>query len=211
MKAYAASHPDIPDYVNDLLQPEDPALARVRRTATEAGLPTIAIGPFDGRHLEVIARAANAKTILEIGTLGGYSGTCLARALPPEGHLHTIEVEPRHAEVARRCFDDAGIADRVTVHVGPALEVLPRLEPLGPFDLVFIDADKGAYPDYLAWSEQHLRIGGTLLADNVFRKPRGRPAAEPVHRFNERLATSDRWRTTLLPIEDGLALAVRIR
>jgi caffeoyl-CoA O-methyltransferase len=209
-KAYAAKHPAIAPYVEALLEPEDEVLAEIRARSRAAGLPDIAVGPFDGRHLEVLARAAGAKRMVEIGTLGGYSAVCLARALPADGHLHTFELEAAHAEVARESLRRAGLAEQVTIHVGPALERLADVEGDGPFDLVFLDADKASYPDYLTWAERHVRPGGTLLADNVFRKPRGREMADVIHAFNERLARSGRWRTTLLPLEDGLAVAVRL-
>jgi len=209
-KAYAATEPAVAPYVAALLQPEDDVLAAVRAATTAAGLPDIAVGPFDGRHLEVIARAAAARRIVEVGTLGGYSTVCLARALPEGGVLHTFELEPHHAEVARASLERAGLAAKVRIHVGKAVERLREIEGEGPFDLVFLDADKAGYVDYLAWAERNLRVGGTLLADNVFRKPRGRPAADVVHAFNERLVGSGAWRPTFLPMEDGLAFAVRV-
>ncbi len=209
-KAYAADHPAIAPYVEALLAPEDAVLAEIRARSAAAGLPDIAVGPFDGRHLEVIARSAGAKRMIEVGTLGGYSAVCLARALPDDGHLHTFELEAAHAQVARESLRLAGVLDKVTIHVGPALERLADVEADGPFDLVFLDADKAGYPDYLAWAEQHVRPGGTLLADNVFRKPRGREMADVIHAFNERLAHSGLWRATFLPLEDGLAFAVRL-
>ena len=209
-KAYAADHPAIAPYVEALLEPEDPVLAEIRARSTAAGLPDIAVGPFDGRHLEVIARATGARRMVEIGTLGGYSAVCLARALPSDGHLHTFELEAAHAAVARESLRRAGLLEKVTIHVGPARDNLQSVESDGPFDLVFLDADKAGYPDYLTWAEQHVRRGGTLLADNVFRKPRGREMADVIHAFNERLARSGLWRTTFLPLEDGLACAVRL-
>ena len=209
-KAFAAEHPAIAPYVAELLEPEDEVLAEIRVRSLAAGLPDIAVGPFDGRHLEVIARSAGARRMVEIGTLGGYSATCLARALPEGGRLDTFELEPAHAEVARESLRRAGLLDKVVIHVGPALENLAGIEDQGPFDLVFLDADKASYPDYLTWAERHLRPGGTLLADNVFRKPRGREMADVMHAFNERLARSGLWRATLLPLEDGLAVAVRV-
>lgn len=209
-KAYAALDPRIAPYVEAVLQPEDPVLAEIRARSRDEGLPDIAVGPFDGRHLEVLARAAAPSRAVEIGTLGGYSAVCLARALDEGGMLHTFEMEPKHAAVAAESLERAGLADRVTIHVGPALEQLATIESEGPFDLVFIDADKASYPDYLTWAEKNLRIGGLLLADNVFRQPRGREAGDAVHAFNTRLADSAHWRATLLPLEDGLAVAVRV-
>jgi len=216
-KGFGATDPRIAPYIQALIEPEDEVLAEIRARSAREGLPTIAVGPFDGRHLEVLARLAGARRIVEIGTLGGYSGTCLARALPPDGVLHTFELDPRHARVAEESFRKAGVQDRVRIHVGPALERLGDIESLGPFDLVFIDADKGTYPAYLAWTAEHLRVGGAVIADNVFRR-----AAFPIEgdapdagagtrRFNEELVRSGRFRATFLPLEDGFALGVKVR
>ena len=210
-KAYAATDPRVAPYVEALVLPEDEVLREIRERSRAAGLPDIAVGAMDGRHLEVLARAVEARRVVEIGTLGGYSTVCLARALPPDGVLHTFEVEPRHAEVAAASIRRAGVADRVRIHVGPAAERLRDVVAAGPFDLVFVDADKEGYPGYLEWAERNLRVGGLLLADNVFRVPRGRSSAAAVHAFNLRLARTGPWRATFLPIEDGLAVAVKVR
>ena len=215
-KGFGATDSRIAPYVEHLLEPEDAVLAEIRERSTREGLPAIAIGPFDGRHLEVLARMAGARKIIEIGTLGGYSGVCLARALPAGGRLDTFELEPKHARVAAESFRKAGVAERVRTHVGPALERLRDIEREGPFDLVFLDADKAGYPGYLAWAERHLRVGGVVIADNVFRRaafsiegddPR---AVAGIRNFNESLARSGRFRTTMLPLEDGFAVGVRI-
>ena len=215
-KGFGAPDPRIAPYVERLLEPEDATLREIRERSAREGLPPIAIGPFDGRHLEVLARMAGARRIVEIGTLGGYSGVCLARALPEGGVLHTFEIDPRHARVAEESFRRAGVADRVRVHVGPALERLRDVEAEGPFDLVFVDADKAGYPAYLEWAATHLRAGGAVGADNVFRRaafpladddPR---AAEGIRRFNEALARSGRFRATMLPLEDGFAVGVKV-
>lgn len=216
-KGFGATDPRIPPYVEALLEPEDEVLREIRERSSRAGLPPIAVGPFDGRHLEVLARLAGARRIVEIGTLGGYSGTCLARALPPDGRLHTFELEPRHAAVASESFQRAGVAPKITIHVGPALAGLQDIERDGPFDLVFIDADKAGYPSYLAWAGEHLRVGGAVIADNVFRRaafplPGDPPeAATGIRRFNESLARSGRFRATMLPLEDGFAVGVKVR
>jgi caffeoyl-CoA O-methyltransferase len=137
--------PAIRRYLEDVLGPEDAVLAEIRERSAREGLPEIAVARFDGRHLTVIARAIAARRIVEIGALGGYSGVCLARALPADGRLHTFEHDPHHADVARESFRRSGLAGKARVHVGPALENLPGIETEGPFDLVFIDADKGNY------------------------------------------------------------------
>ncbi len=209
-KGFAARDPRIAPYVYDLVRPEDPALTEIRARSLASGLPDIAVGPMDGRHLEVITAASGAKKAVEIGTLGGYSTVCLARGLASGGVLHTFELDPRHAEVAAESVRRAGYEDVVRVHVGSALERLADITAEAPFDLVFIDADKERYPAYLAWAENHLRVGGVLLADNVFRKPRRAEMAEVIDAFNRLLAGSPRWRTTMLPLEDGLAFAVKV-
>lgn len=215
-KGFGATDPRIAPYVEGILRPEDDVLREIRARSIREGLPPIAVGPFDGRHLEVLARMAGAKRIVEIGTLGGYSGVCLARALPAGGRLDTFELEPRHAVVAAESFRRAGVSDRVRIHVGPALDRLREIEGEGPFDLVFIDADKAGYPSYLAWCTRHLRVGGTIIADNVFRRaafsiegddPR---AVEGIRRFNETLAQSGAFRATMLPLEDGFAVGVKL-
>jgi len=200
-------------------EPEDEVLAEIRIRSLREGLPAIAVGPMDGLHLEVLARAVGAKRAVEIGTLGGYSGVCLARGVGPDGLLHTFELEPRHAEVARQAFARAGVDGWVHLHVGPAEDMLAQVEKDGPFDLVFIDADKGGYPSYLAWAEEHLRVGGIVLADNAFAFGQihraGAAARDPevksLRLFAERLASGGRFRSTLIPTGEGLALGVKVR
>src|SRR5947208_11946485 len=142
--------------------PEDAVLQEIRERSQKAGLPEIQVGSMDALHLEVLTRAAGAAKAVEIGTLGGYSGTAIARGLADGGRLHTFELEPQHAELARESFRKAGVLDRVRIHVGPALERLPECEADAPFDLVFVDADKESYPAYLAWAARHLRVGGVV-------------------------------------------------
>lgn len=201
-------------------RPEDAVLREIRERSAARGLPPIQVGKMDGLHLEVLARAAGSRRAVEIGTLGGYSGVCLLRGMGERGVLDTFEVDPLHAEVARESFERAGVAARARVHVGPALERLREVEREGPFDLVFVDADKRGYPAYLAWAEEHLRPGGVLLADNAFgfghvheRSPAGEePAAmDALRRFSERLARGGRFRATVLPTAEGLSFAVKVR
>ncbi len=144
-------------YAHETFRPEDEVLAEIRVRAEKAGIPAIHVGAFDGLHLEVLARMAGARKIVEIGTLAGYSGVCFARALPADGKLYTFEYEPMHAEVAGESFRRAGVAEKVSTFVGPALSNLPKIEGEGPFDLVFIDADKENYPHYLEWAHRNLR------------------------------------------------------
>ncbi len=217
-KAFGSEDARVADYVARLYEPEDDVLADVRARSAAAGLPDIQVAPLDGRHLEVLARAAGARRAVEIGTLGGYSGLALLRGMAPDGTLDTVELEPRHAEVARETFRRAGLADRVRVHVGPALEILPTLAPHGPFDLVFIDADKEGYPRYLDWAAANLRSGGIVLLDNAFlfghlpEAPSGDRAAaiKAMQTVHETLARGGLFRATVLPTGEGLAMGVRV-
>jgi predicted O-methyltransferase YrrM len=154
-------------YFTDRLAPPDPVLEAALAASDAAGLPPINVAPNQGKLLELLARVRGAQTILELGTLGGYSTIWLARALPDDGRLISLEFNPRHAEVARTNIASAGLADRVEVRVGPALDTLPTLE--GPFDLFFIDADKVNNPRYFQWSLDHAKPGGVIIVDNVIR------------------------------------------
>ena len=158
-------------YIADHLVPPDPALEAALRDSDAAGLPPIAVTPNQGKLLELLARIHGARTILELGTLGGYSTIWLARALPPGGRLITLEAEPQFAEVARTNIARAGVDGLVELRVGAALETLPQLhaEGVGPFDLIFIDADKQNYPGYFEWSLKLSRPGTVIVGDNVVR------------------------------------------
>ncbi|MEP0841262.1 MAG: O-methyltransferase, partial [Phycisphaerae bacterium] len=159
-------------YFNELLVRPEPALDAALAESAAAGLPAISVSPPQGKLLWLIARAQGARRILEIGTLGGYSTIWLARALPEGGRLITLEADPRHAEVAKANLARAGLNGVVEVRLGRALDTLPRLaaEGCGPFDLIFIDADKPGYCDYLDWSLRLSRTGSVIVADNVVRK-----------------------------------------
>jgi predicted O-methyltransferase YrrM len=158
-------------YISDHLVPADPALEAALGDSETAGLPSIAVTPNQGKLLELLARIQGARSILELGTLGGYSTIWLARALAPGGRLITLETEPRFAQVARANIARAGFADVVELRVGAALETLPQLhaEGAGPFDLIFIDADKQNYPGYFKWSLKLSRPGTVIVGDNVVR------------------------------------------
>jgi caffeoyl-CoA O-methyltransferase len=216
MKDYFGGREDkLVRYLNRTFQPEDAVLKEIRERSLKAGLPEIQLGSMDALHLEVLTRTAGAKKAVEIGTLGGYSGTAIARGLGKGGRLHTFELDRKHAEVAMESFQKAGVVDRVIVHVGAALERLPEIEHEEPFDLVFIDADKESYPAYLAWAAHHLKVGGIVLGDNTFAFGEivdGRSAgAEAMREFNRELAQGKRFRSTLLPTGEGLSLGVKVR
>ena len=158
-------------FVIETILEEDEALRATVEAAEAAGLPAIQVSPPQGKLLQLLVRLVGAKRVLEFGTLGGYSAILMARALPEDGRLITLEAKAEYAEVARRSIERAGVGDRVEVRVGPALETLQELEAeeVVPFDLVFIDADKVNTPNYFAWALDHTRPGGLIIADNVVR------------------------------------------
>lgn len=160
-------------YIADQLIPEDAALTAALQASAEAGLPSIQVSPAQGKLLHLLARVRGARAILEIGTLGGYSTIWLARALPEGGRLVTLEADPKHADVARTNLARAGLAAVVVeLRLGKGLDILPQLaaENRGPFDFVFIDADKVSTPDYFRWALKLTRPGSLIIADNVVRK-----------------------------------------
>jgi len=217
-KPFGNADPRLSDYVARVYAPEDEVLADIRERSAAAKLPDIQVAALDALHLEVIARAAGARRAVEIGTLGGYSGVALLRGMAPDGELDTIELSERHAAVAQESFGRAGFGKRVRIHIGAALDVLPKLAPRGPFDLVFIDADKEGYPAYLDWATDNLRPGGIVLLDNAFLfgnlpdAPTGDRAAmiRAMQSVHEVLARSGRFRATVLPTGEGLAFGVRV-
>jgi predicted O-methyltransferase YrrM len=214
---------DVDGYLANLFAPPDAALDEALARSAAAGLPAIQISPALGKLLHLLARAAGARRILEIGTLGGYSAIWLGRALPPGGRLVTLEASPLHAEVATENLARAGLGSSCEVRTGPALETLPQLARDGsaPFDLVFIDADKPAYPDYLGWAQKLTRPGSLIIADNVVRDGEVANAASEdprvvgVRRFNELVAAEPRLSATVIQTVgekgyDGFALALVI-
>jgi predicted O-methyltransferase YrrM len=161
----------VDEYFEGALLPPDASLEAALVASRDAGLPAISVSPLQGRLLQILARSAGAARILEVGTLGGYSTIWLARALPPGGHLITLEINTHHAETARDNLLRAGVGDRVEIRVGPAAESLAALgaEGAGPFDLVFIDADKRSNVTYLEWALRLTRPGSVIVVDNVVR------------------------------------------
>jgi predicted O-methyltransferase YrrM len=208
-------------YIGDLLVPADAALEGALRASDSAGLPSINVTPNVGKFLQLLARLMGARSILELGTLGGYSTIWLARALPADGRLITLEVDPRHAEVARANIARAGLIDKVELRLGPALETLPKLERegRGPFDLIFIDADKPAIADYFQWALRLSRLGSLIVVDNVVRKgavadpASDDPNVQGVRRFfevlsREPLASATAIQTVGRKGYDGIAIAL---
>ena len=161
----------VDDYFSKLLLSPDSALDKALADSVAAGLPAIAVSPLQGKQLLVLAQMQNSRKILEIGTLGGYSTIWLARALPNDGHIITCEFSPKHAEVAKANIARAGLSQKVEIRVGPALDTLPLLaaEKRGPFDFIFVDADKKNNPGYFEWALKLSRPGTVILVDNVVR------------------------------------------
>ena len=202
---------EVDAYLTETFVPRDEAFAAALADSEATGLPAIQVSPPQGRLLELLARALQARSILEIGTLGGYSTLWLARGLAPGGHIVTLEVDARHAEVAMRNFARAGRSGVIELKLGPALETLPRLveERAGPFDLVFVDADKPSLPDYFTWSLRLSRPGTLIVVDNVVREgdvvDENSPdaAVQGVRRMNERIAAEPRVSATTLQTVGG--------
>jgi caffeoyl-CoA O-methyltransferase len=202
-------------YVTTLFAPEDDALRSIQAQAQDNALPAISVAPFEGRLLQFLALSIGAKRIVEIGTLAGYSGVWLARALPADGTLYTLEKSTKHAQVARANFASAGVADKVRLFEGNSHDLLPRLASDAPFDLVFIDADKTSYLDYLRWAVDHLRVGGLVAAHNAFRDghiiaPRD-DTDRAMDAFNRALASDARLESLIIGVGDGMAVGLKRR
>jgi caffeoyl-CoA O-methyltransferase len=211
----------IDDYIQNQFAPQDEALEAAVRESQRAGLPEIHVSPNEGKLLRLLAETVGARRILEIGALGGYSAINLARGMAEDGRLISLEIDEHHAEVARQNVERAGLAERVEIRVGDARELLAQLSEgdEGPFDLVFIDADKGGYPEYLEWALRLSRPGSLILGDNTIW---GGAIIDPqddstraINEFNERIARDPRLSAIILPLMresmvDGLAIA-RVR
>lgn len=210
----------VDDYYAALLGASDPVMEKVLAASEAGGLPAIQVSPLQGRMLMLLAQAAGSRRILEIGTLGGYSTIWLARALPRDGRLVTLEAEPHHAEVATANIADAGLADVVEVRQGPANDTLAALvnEGVRPFDFIFIDADKAGYPTYLEWALKLTWPGSLIVADNMVRggavvdADSSDEAVRGVRQFNEDVAKNERLAATAIQTVgakgyDGFVLA----
>jgi predicted O-methyltransferase YrrM len=207
-------------YIEDLFTPSDTALTQNLADAEAAGLPAINVSPNQGRLLYLLAKLVGAKRVLEVGTLGGYSTTWLARALPADGLVVTLELEPRHAEVARRSLQRAALVATIDLRVGPAADSLRELIHSGtaPFDLVFLDANKSGYVEYLNLALELSRPGTLILADNVIRHGLVLPShpSDPndagAKSYNEAIAHHPRLESLILPIVrsrvDGLSISI---
>ena len=209
----------VDQFIGETVVAEDEALRGAVEAAEAAALPSIQVSPPQGKLLQLLVRLVGAKRVLEFGTLGGYSAILMARAMPEGGRLITLEAKAEYAEVARQSIERAGVGDRVEVRVGPALEALPGLEKEGPFDLVFIDADKVNTPDYFTWALDRTRSGGLIVADNVVRDGALADATDPdeavraQRRLHEMIADEPRVSATTIQTVgvkgyDGFLLAL---
>lgn len=204
-------------YAEELFVREDPLLAELRAEQEARGFPLIQVPARTGHLLSILVRAVSARRVVEVGTLGGYSALWMAKALTRDGsRLVTLERSPEHAALAREFIDRAGRREMVEVRVGDASEILPELGPDGGWDLVFVDADKERYGVYMKQAERLLRPGGLLVADNVFWQGRvleesgeADDATRALQDFNRALAGHDAFDATILPVGDGVAVAVR--
>lgn len=207
-------------YITDLFVPPDLVLDAALQAAADAGLPPHNVSPNQGKLLLLLAQIQKARTILEIGTLGGYSTIWLGRSLPVDGYLISLEANPKHAEVARSNIAHAGLSDIIDIRLGQALDTLPQIAAQGRvFDLIFIDADKPSNPDYFAWALKLSRRGSLIIADNVVRNgavidaASDDPNVQGIRNFNELLAAEPRVSATAIQTVgskgyDGFALAV---
>jgi len=211
----------VDDYIAGLLNPADEALAKTEASIENENIPPISVSPNQGKFLHVLAKLCQAKKILEIGTLGGYSTIWMARALPKDGRLITLELDQHHATVAARNINNAGLGNIVDIRVGKALDLLPAIEAenAGPFDMIFIDADKPPYTEYFQWALKLSRPGTLIVADNVIRDGKvldpenTDPMVKGAQRFNQALSANTAVTATIIQTvgakeHDGMALAV---
>ncbi len=202
-------------YLAERTLPEDAFLSDLRAAAAAEGIPAISIGPAQASFLQILLRAARAREVVEVGTLAGLSAIAMARALPPDGRLKTIEIDPRHAAFARRWIARSDVADRVELHEGPGASVLKRFKD-DSADAAFLDADKSSYALYLEECIRILRPGGLLLADNAFafgqlfdERPADREAPA-IKKFNEIMAREARLQSVIVPLGDGCWVGVKL-
>jgi len=211
----------VDQYIGNLFNDGDSTLKAIEQSIIEFNIPSISVSHNQGKFLQLLAKLCHAKKILEIGTLAGYSTVWMARALPKDGHLITLEYEPLHAQVAQKNIARAGLDQIVEIRVGKAIELLPQLvtEGAGPFDMIFIDADKPPYKEYFDWALKLSRSGTLIVADNVIREGKvletenNDEIVKGVKRFNEALAANTAVTATIIQTvgakeHDGMALAI---
>jgi predicted O-methyltransferase YrrM len=206
------------NYIRRLYAKQDALLERLT-AALPAEFAGWQVAPEEGKLLQLLITLRGVRTVVEIGTLAGYSAIWMARALPQDGHLYTLGKDPAHNALAKKFIGESDVADRITLIEGDARDTLPTLQSKGPFDMVFIDADKLAYPDYLDWAEANLRPGGLVVGDNTLlfdaaaldAPPEGTAPAtwNAMRRFNERLADEKNYFAMMIPTAEGLSVAIK--
>ncbi|MEQ1790093.1 MAG: O-methyltransferase [Rickettsiales bacterium] len=207
------------DYIRSLYAAQDDLLISISAELEKRKL-AIHVGAEEGRLLQLLIALHSAKTIVEIGTLAGYSTIWMARALPEDGHIYTINRDPSHIKMAESFFTQCECRERITQLSGDAHEVLPTLSNQAPFDMIFIDADKISYPDYLDWAEKNIRKNGLIIADNTLLKGLVTQTTPPencapttwrnMRLFNERLADKSKYNATMIPTKEGLSVAIKL-
>jgi caffeoyl-CoA O-methyltransferase len=208
------TYPDLDTYRREVFAKEDDLLTRVMPEAIEKGVPAISVSPESGKTLFLLAKLIGAKRILEFGSLAGYSGIWLARSLPDGGKFITLEVENKHAEITRANYEAAGLSHKTEVRVGPAAEMMSGVVADGPFDLVFIDADKENYPIYLDFALANTRVGGLVIADNANGHGRVHEPLEEsdgrsgIKLYNERVANHPGLVSNIIPVGGWLAVSM---
>jgi predicted O-methyltransferase YrrM len=206
-------------YIASTFAHEDEYSLRAKRAAHEMGVAGMMVSPVEGKILYTLLRLHKARTVVEVGGLTGYSALWMARALPEDGQLFSLEMNAQRASVAEQNFESAGIGRKIRVIVGDAQQNLPSIERHGPFDAIFIDANKSAYPDYLRWAEDHVRVGGLIIGDNTLlwgqvwkdSPDDGTSWAmlNGMKEFNARVADSSRYESVLLPTIEGMTVAIK--
>ncbi|MCE2927343.1 MAG: O-methyltransferase [Rickettsiales bacterium] len=207
------------DYIRKLYAPQDSLLASIEDMLKKLDIAW-QVGPEEGRLLQLLIRLCGARRIVEIGTLAGYSTIWMARALPEGGQIFTIGKDPEHNQMAKHFFDQSDVADRITLLEGDAHVILPVLSKQAPYDMIFIDADKISYPDYLDWAEENIRAGGLIVADNTLlfdsvaldsAPPNIAPKTwQAMRSFNERLADKNKFMGVMIPTAEGMSVAIKL-
>lgn len=206
------------DYIRQLFAQEDNALSNVKNVLEE-DVRHMQLAPEEAKIVHMLTKLSGAKTVVEVGVLAGYSAIWIARALPEDGHIYAIEKEEKRIAGIQKNLEACGVAHKVTVICGNAHEELTKLAEKAPFDMIFIDADKGGYPDYLDWAEENIRQGGMVIGDNTFlfdhvyqeTAPKGwsKKNWEGMRAFNKRLADGEKYTSILLPTEEGMTVAIK--
>ncbi len=207
------TYPDLDTYKREVFAHEDDLLKNIMSDAAEQGIPRISVSPEAGQTLYLLAKTIGAKKILEFGALAGYSGIWLARALPEDGQFITLEIEPKHADVTRRNYEKAGLSDRTDVRLGDGTKLMKDAAQDGPFDLIFIDADKESYPKYLDFALKNTRPGGLIIADNANghgHAHRALPEGDGrrgIQDYNRRVADHPKLISNIIPVGGWLAVS----